>query len=111
MKKLIAIIGVLSMLAVSIAAPSSTISLAWTPGDNPTGTQHLIFWGVASGVYTNSISVPYPQTNCTVSNLVSGTRYYFVAQATDGIDVSVYSNEANGKTKINPPTSLTVVAP
>lgn len=94
--------------------PQSTISLAWTPGDNPTGTQHLIFWGTTSGVYTNlstPLVIPYAQTTCTVSNLVAGTRYYFVVQETDGTDVSVYSNEANGKTKMNPAKSLSATAP
>lgn len=116
MKKLITIIGAFALLATAAFAgtSTSTITLSWTAGDNPTGTQHLIFWGTTSGVYTNLASpivIPYAQTTCTVSNLMAGTRYYFVVQEGDGTDVSVYSNEANGKTKLNPPKNLSVTAP
>jgi hypothetical protein len=98
-----------------LAGPAtSTISLAWAAGDNPTGTQHLVFWGTTSDIYTNlasPLNIPYAQTNCVVSNLVSGVRYYFVVQETDGTDTSVYSNEAQAKTKMNPPKNLTATAP
>ena len=96
---------------VAYCSPISTITLAWTAGDNPTGTQHLILGGTTSGVYTFTNSVPYAQTTCTISNLVSGTRYYFTVVETDGTDFSPYSNEANAKTKMNPPKNLSAVAP
>lgn len=112
MKNIIVIVGVLTILSSAYAgAPVSTLTLAWTPGDNPTGTQHIILGGTASGVYTFTNVVPYAQTTCTVSNLVAGTRYYFVVQETDGVDLSAFSNEANGKTKLNPPKNLSVTAP
>lgn len=115
MKKIIIIIGALALSVTAYAGtPVSTISLAWTPGDNPTGTQHLIFWGTTSGVYTNlatPLAIPYAQTNCTVSNLLAGTKYYFVVQETDGVDVSPFSNECMVKTKLNPPKNLSGSAP
>lgn len=112
MKKLTTFLGALALMTQAFGGqPTATLQLAWVPGDNPTGTQHLLFWGTAAGVYTNlatPLVIPYSQTNCVVSNLVAGVRYYFVVQESDGVDVSVYSNEANGKTKLNPPKSLVV---
>lgn len=93
---------------------TSTLTLGWTNGDNPTATTNwvtVISYGVAPGVYTNSVTVPYSQTSVTISNLVSATRYYASAQHSDGTDLSVYSNEANAKTKINKPTGATAQTP
>lgn len=115
MRKVLILAAVLLLGMTAYAGtPQSTVSLAWTPGDNPTGTQHLIFWGTSSGVYTNlatPLVIPYAQTTCTVSNLVSGTRYYFVVQETDGIDVSIYSIENSAKTKLNAPKNVSATAP
>lgn len=111
MKRTISILSIFALIAVACAGQTSTLTLSWTPGDNPTGTQHILLGGTSPGVYTFTNIVPYAQTTCTVSNLVSGTRYYFVVVETDGADLSPYSNEANGKTKLHPPKDLTVTAP
>lgn len=110
-KALLPLLVFIFSMAAYAGTPVSTIILAWTPGDNPTGTQHLILGGLASGVYTFTNSVPYSQTTCTVSNLLAGTKYYFVVQETDGVDVSPFSNECMAKTKLNPPKNLTGSAP
>lgn len=93
------------------ASPIATVTLTWIPGDNPTGTQHLILGGLSSGTYTFTNAVPYSQTTCTISNLLAGTKYYFVVQETDGVDVSPFSNECMVKTKLNPPKYLSGSAP
>lgn len=101
-------------LPLACAAQSATLTFAWTNGDNPTATTNwvtIVSYGPSAGVYTNSVTVPYSQTNVVISNLVSGVRYYASAQHSDGTDTSVASNEANAKTKINPPKSLTASAP
>lgn len=113
-KALLPLLLLVLSFTASAGTPQSTVSLTWIPGDNPGGTQHLIFWGTASGVYTNlssPLAIPYAQTTCTVSNLVAGTRYYFVVQETDGVDVSVYSNECAAKTKLNPPKNASATVP
>ena len=78
----------------SLAA--GTVTLAW---DASSGTNVIanynVYYGVASGTYTNSVSAG---TNLTVSvsNLVEGTTYYFAATAvdTDGLE-SDYSTEVS----------------
>lgn len=108
------LLAILSLCALSVSAASlSTMKFAFTPGDNPGGTEHLIFWGTSPGGYTNlanPMRIPYAQTNFTLSNLVAGVRYYVVVQETDGEDVSVYSNEVVGKTKLNQGRNLTITA-
>lgn len=93
----------------------ATLTFSWTNGDNPTAVSPpwltIVSYGISPGVYTNSVTVPYGQTNVVVSNLVSGVRYYASAQHSDGTDTSVASNEANAKTKINPPKNATASAP
>lgn len=105
MKKLLA---AATASVIALASLGADLTLGWVNGANPVGTQTVIQWGTASGVYTNSLLVGYGVTNVTVTNLVAGTRYYFAAMhrdPTDG-DMSVNSNEAVGKTKLNPPKNL-----
>lgn len=116
MKKLLALFT-LSLLAGPVfASPgaNSTMTVGWTNGDNPTATTNwvtIVSYGVSPGNYTNSVTVPYSQTTVTISNLVSATRYYASAQHSDLTDTSVFSNEANAKTKINAPKNATAQTP
>lgn len=93
---------------IALASFSADLTLAWINGANPVGTQTVIQWGTASGVYTNSLVVGYGVTNVTVTNLVAGTRYWFAAKHLDPADgdTSVNSNEVAAKTKLNPPKNL-----
>lgn len=93
---------------IALATFGADVTLAWVNGANPTGTQTVILWGTTSGTYTNSLVVGYGITNVTITNLNAGVRYYFVAQHLDPTDgmLSVNSNEATGKTKLNPPKNL-----
>lgn len=108
MKRLLVLFALSLLAGLVFASPgaNSTMTVGWTNGDNPTATTNwvtIVSYGIAPGNYTNSVTVPYSQTSVTISNLVSATRYYASAQHSDGTDVSVPSNEANGKTKINAP--------
>lgn len=116
MKKLLALftLSLFPFLAFASPGATSTMTVAWTNGDNPTATTNwvtIVSYGVAPGVYTNSVTVPYAQTSVTISNLVSATRYYASAQHSDLVDTSVPSNEANAKTKINKPQNAGAQTP
>lgn len=116
MKKLLVLFITLSLMAISVFAsqPLSTMTFAWTNGDNPTATTNwvtIVSYGISPGNYTNSVTVPYSQTSVTISNLVSATRYYASAQHSDLTDTSVPSNEANAKTKLNAPKNAGAQTP
>lgn len=105
----------LTFCLLALAARAATLSCSWTNGDNPTAVSPpwvtIVSYGIAPGVYTNSVTVPYSQTNVVISNLVAGVRYYASAVHNDGTDSSVASNESNAKTKLNPPKNNNVSAP
>jgi len=75
-------------------APLTNVNLAWnrSPSSNVAG--YRIYFGIASGSYTNSVTVG-SVTNYTISNLVNGVTYFFASKAytTNGIE-SLFSNEA-----------------
>jgi fibronectin type 3 domain-containing protein len=84
--------------AVNPTNPPPSVTLAWD--QSPSSTNYVIgsynlYYGPASGVYTNRVSV-LGVTNTTnmVTNLVRGATYYFAATAvaTNGLE-SDYSNE------------------
>lgn len=105
----------LTFCLLALTASAATLTCSWTNGDNPTAVSPpwvtIVSYGIAPGVYTNSVTVPYSQTNVVISNLVAGVRYYASAQHSDGTDSSVASNESNAKTKLNPPKNSNVSAP
>ncbi len=111
MKKLFALIALLSLTAAA-----EDIKLGWVNGDNPTATaqwQTIVYIGTSPGVgptnYTSTVTVSWPATTATATNLPGGVRYYFTVAHTDLEDISDKSNEVNKKTKINPPKQLSVI--
>ncbi|HEX5220021.1 MAG TPA: fibronectin type III domain-containing protein [Verrucomicrobiae bacterium] len=87
--------------------------LQWDPSPSPEVAGYRIYYGVASGTYTNAVSVG-TVTTATISGLVTGTRYYFAATAFDGVgNESEFSNEASftpgSSSTPGPPTNLRVV--
>lgn len=101
----------IASLALVFGLRAATLTVTWTNGDNTTAVSNMVYYGTSSGVYTGAVMVPFAQTTVTLSNLASGVRYYVAAQCTDGMDASPYSNEANAKTKLNPPKNLNANAP
>jgi len=80
--------------AVALVAPLTNVMLAWDRSPSPDVVGYRIYYGIASGSYTNSVMVGNV-TNCTVSNLVNGVTYFFASKAytASGIESS-FSNEA-----------------
>jgi hypothetical protein len=98
MKKLLIVLA-LSVVAVFAAnTPSSqygSATFAWTLSSGNNITNYTIWYGIQSGIYTNSVNVG-TNTQGTVGNLVRGVTYFAAATATDNIGVtSPYSNEAS----------------
>jgi len=69
--------------------------LAWDPSPDAQVVGYRVYFGVASGSYTNSANVG-AVTNATITGLVVGTTYFFAATAYNAAgDESVFSNEIN----------------
>ena len=80
-------------LTVSQQMATNGIGLAWNAPKDPTVIGHKIYYGPASGDYTNLVDAG-AATNCTVAGLTVGARYYFAATAYNSAGVeSVFSNE------------------
>ncbi len=87
-----------SGLFVSVCLPanaSQNVTLTWNPSTNADVTGYNIYYGTASGVYTNVYSAG-DVTNATISGLADGTTYFFAAKALDASGgESSFSNEAS----------------
>lgn len=69
------------------------ITVAWNAAaDHALVTNYALSYGIASGVYTNSVNAGTNLT-ATVSNLVRGLRYYFAVRATGPNAISPFSAE------------------
>ncbi len=89
------ITGCLIFGAALLATGANSVTLAWDPSPGQDIASYKIYFGPASGVYTNTIDVGNA-TNATITSLVSGVTYYFAATATDtsGLE-SEFSNEVS----------------
>ena len=75
-------------------SPEQNVTLAWNPSSDPTVVGYNIYYGGASGNYTNTLSAGNA-TNMTISGLVEGATYYFAATTYNSSGVqSQFSNEA-----------------
>ncbi len=86
-------------------------SLAWNASVDPNVAGYTINYGVASGTYTNAVSVGNV-TSATISNLVEGKTYFFAAKAYYSANVqSDFSNEASYTvpTATNHPPTLSTI--
>ncbi len=71
--------GLLICLAFITSAPAqANVKLSWNPSPDPIVAGFNLYYGGASGVYTNKTSVG-AATSLTVPNLVIGATYYFAA--------------------------------
>jgi hypothetical protein len=85
----------LSVLMHFQALAAGTVTLVWNPSANPLVVGYNIYYGGASGTYTNEISIGNA-TNVTISGLIPGTAYYFVATTYTTIDLeSPFSGEVS----------------
>jgi hypothetical protein len=83
------------LLTANPAFAAQNVSLAWDASPDPDVVGYYIYYGAASGDFTNRVSVGNV-TSTTVSNLVEGANYYFAATArnTSGLE-SDFSNEVS----------------
>lgn len=91
------------VLGARLHAQSSVI-LEWDPSPDTTVVGYHLYYGVASGVYTNTIDAG-TNTSVTVPGLVGGVTYYFAVTAYDiyGLE-SAFSNEISYKIPVSGPT-------
>jgi len=98
------LLGALTAQA-TLSPPGTSITLAWDPSTDPSVVGYHLYYGVASGTYTNMIDTG-TNTSVTVSNLVPGVTYYFAVTSYTAAGVeSSYSPEITYTVPIpNPPT-------
>jgi predicted secreted protein len=99
-----------SVMQLSVFAAGSVI-LAWNPSEDPLVAGYNIYYGSASGAYTNTISAGNA-TNVTISGFVSGATYYFAATTynTNGQESS-FSSEVSCLAVTNQPPTLDAISP
>ncbi len=90
-------------LAQSPAFATGSVTLAWSASTDPSIAGFNVYYGGASGAYTNEIFAGNA-TNVTVSGLVSGATYYFAAKSydTSGVE-SMFSGEVSYLIPMNVP--------
>jgi hypothetical protein len=83
---------ILTALSTTVQAVQS-VTLAWNQSTDPTVAGYNIYYGGASGTYTNESSAG-SATNATISGLISGKTYYFAATAYNALGLeSGFSSE------------------
>lgn len=79
--------------AIAANVGAMKVTLAWNQSTDPTVVGYNIYYGGASGNYTNTLSAGNA-TNLTVGGLVPGCTYYFAATTYNSSGVqSPFSNE------------------
>ncbi len=86
--------AILVLLLSGFTARSATrASLFWGANPDPSVVGYNIYYGGASGVYTNMVSIGNA-TNAIISGLAEGQTYYFAVTDYDSFgDESPFSNE------------------
>jgi hypothetical protein len=87
------VILLVSLMMQTRAGLAAAVNLAWDAAPDPSVVGYRVYYGGASGVYSNAVAVGMT-TTVTLSNLVAGQTYYFAAVAYDADNVeSLFSNE------------------
>lgn len=78
----------------SLSAQAASVTLSWDPS-NVSGASYKVYYGGASGVYTNALWIG-SNTNGTIDNLNTNGTYYFSVTTFDASGhESSYSSEVN----------------
>ena len=89
----------------ALSVPGNGVTLAWDRSPDSSVIGYRIYYGAASGNYTNSVAVGNVTTNA-VQGLTSGVTYFFAVTAYDASGLeSSFSNE----TSYTVPTGLPTV--
>jgi hypothetical protein len=100
--------GFVVLINVKAVAAPANVTLAWDPSDDPTVSGYNLYYGSASGTYTNVV-VAGTAITATVSNLMRGATYYFAATTfTEAGLESDYSIEISYAVPGDPAGSLQV---
>ena len=85
------------------AYATGSVTLAWNASTDPSVVGYNVYYGGASGAYTNEICAGNA-TNATISGLIQGTTYYFAATtyAASGLE-SPFSSEVSYLVPMNTP--------
>jgi hypothetical protein len=88
--------GLLILAALSTSAQAAgSVTLTWIRCTNSIVAGYNVYYGGASGTYTNEIRVGNA-TNATISGLVQGTTYYFAATSYTSLGMeSPFSSEVS----------------
>ena len=91
-----------ALLAGTPLLAAESVGLTWDPNSENDLAGYLVYYGTASGNYSETQPATTP--SATVTNLNSGTTYYFAVTAynTNGLE-SGYSNEVSYSTSGSPP--------
>ncbi len=93
----------LAIVWPSSALAGNRVTTAWNPSVDTDVAGYNVYYGLASGSYSNVVAVGNT-TTATISNLVDGTTYFIAATAVDSLGLeSVFSNEAVFTNAITPP--------
>ena len=91
---------IVPLFVPALAPPSGArVNLIWDPSPDASVVKYNVYFGPATGTYTNMVSVNAPTNALTVSGLGGGRKYYFAATAQDDLGAeSSFSNEVIGYT-------------
>ena len=105
------LVSVLAILASASTYAASTVTLAWDPSTGTNIAGYKIYYGASSRSYTNTLEVG-DATTATISNLVTGATYYFVATAYDSYNLeSDFSNEVTYTNTVLAPPTIALTSP
>jgi hypothetical protein len=114
-KHITRIVACLSTAGLFATSNTSAVTLGWDPSSSAGVAGYRIYWGGASGSYTNYLDVGNA-TSASISNLSGGNPYFFSVTAYNTLSVeSGFGNEisyvpTNTVVVTNPPIAGTVGA-
>ena len=110
MKKLILLGSLMFMALAAKAQASGAVTLGWTLSVSTSVTNQTLWYGPATGSYTNSLQLGPAVSQFQVTNLVQGGVYYFTVTCTANGQTSVKSNEIQVVVPPAPPTGLHLIS-